>query len=142
MTKQCALILLTVCNVFIATSQTPVELEKFISKFEKAVISHNYNKVLKHTDADYRTEQHDAFLKGNTKQFIDELFCGYEIQSDAFINFKLTDIDALSVQEVFQNSESDYTMSWLVNSKELGSAKCQLHITKKKNKWGVVGAVG
>ncbi len=44
MTKQCALILLTVCNVFIATSQTPVELEKFISKFEKAVTSHNYNK--------------------------------------------------------------------------------------------------
>ncbi|MBP8753847.1 MAG: hypothetical protein KBH39_06460 [Chitinophagales bacterium] len=142
MTKQCALILLTVCNVFIATSQTPVELEKFISKFEKAVTAHKYNKELKLTDADYRAEQHDDFLSGNTKQFIDELFSGYEIQTDTFINFKLTDIDALTVQEVFQNSHTDYTMSWLVSSKKTGSAKCQLHITKKKNKWGVVGAVG
>ncbi|MBK8486782.1 MAG: hypothetical protein IPL48_03235 [Bacteroidetes bacterium] len=142
MTKQCALILLMLCNVFIATSQTPVELEKFISKFEKAVISHNYKKVLKLTDADYKSEQHDVLLKGNTKQFIDELFSGYDIQTDAFINFKLTEIDALSVQEVFQNSVSDYIISWLVTSKNSGTAKCQLHITKKKNKWGVVGAFG
>lgn len=142
MTKQWSFFLLLFCSTILVQAQTQPGLEKYLSKFEKAVITHNYKALLKLSDADYKAEQHDAFLSGNTRQFIDELLSGYQLQTNAFINFRLSDIDAISIKEIVGVSEEEYTVHWLIISNQSGTATCSLTIAKKGKKWGYVGAVG
>lgn len=121
--------------------QTSADILSAVSNIETAVMSHKYKKVLRLSDADYRSEQHDDFLAGNTRQFVDELFSGYHIQTNAYINFKLADIDAISTKSIEQISETEYIVHWLVISNVKGTAICSLTIRKSKNKWGYIGAV-
>ena len=66
------------------------ELELFIQKFMSAANNRNVDSVMMMMDPAYKMEQHDRFLKGNTKQFLNELFCGNLTDGSGFkcVKFK------------------------------------------------------
>lgn len=57
-----------------AKTETPVE--GFATEFEQSVLTHKPEEILKFMTNVYVKEQHDEFLEGRTKQFLNEFFCG------------------------------------------------------------------
>ena len=97
--KRCTVLFLFSFLVFGAWCQEiDAKQIDFINQFSEAVSSHNQSKVIKCTDKDYRNEQID-FLGGNKKQFVDELFGGFDIQSGEYINLQLEEIELIHVIE-------------------------------------------
>ncbi|MFN3939514.1 MAG: hypothetical protein ACK4IY_02930 [Chitinophagales bacterium] len=142
MTKQWSLFLLLLCNSCLLIGQIPDKLEKYLTKLEKAVANHSYNAVLKLTDTDYRKEQHDDFLQGNTKQFVDELLSGYSVETNIFVNHTLNDISSITRSTIHAESENSVYVAYLLLSDYNPPINCTLHFVKRTKKWGIVGAVG
>lgn len=108
----------------------PEDLALFIEKFKAAVTSHNPDEVMNLMDPDYKKEQHDAFLKGNTLQFLDEFFCGYDpADGETYECMKFAEIASLKLTTVipdielyivlFHVTDSDSTVevTWMISAK-------------------------
>ena len=116
----------------IASAQdAPPNLKKFLDGFISAVTSHNTELVMSLMDADYKKEQHDAFLKGNTQQFLDKFFCGYDpADGETYECMKFKEVSQLKLTSVlpdtglyivqFHVTDSDSTVevTWIVSAKE------------------------
>lgn len=74
------------------------ETDVFVQKFIDAVKSKNTSKIMACMDADYVRDQHDQFLKGNTKQFIDELFGGSAEKTGEWKNTPLKKIKNIELK--------------------------------------------
>ena len=97
------------CSTVKTTSSQEDEakaISKFLVDFEKAVVSHDSKKLLKLIDRNYLNEQCYGFLKGNTEQFINELFCGNLVNEDKFQCLTFIQIDRLELVE--QERQDDY----------------------------------
>lgn len=108
----------------------PEALKQFLETFTTAVASHNPDAVMNLMDADYKKEQHDAFLKGNTQQFLDEFFCGYDpADGETYECMKFNEVVKLELSNVipdielyivmFHVTDSDSTVevTWMVSAK-------------------------
>jgi hypothetical protein len=120
---------LAVINTAFA-QEVPKDLQQFLDKFFLAVTSHNSAEVMNLMDPDYKKEQHDAFLKGNTKQFLDEFFCGYDpadgetyecMKFNEVIKLELSshipDIELYIVMVHVTDSDSTVEVTWMVSAK-------------------------
>lgn len=115
--------------------------QKYIRDFTSAVSNHNSKKVIKLLDKTYRKEQL-TFLEGNKKQFINELFSGYEIDSDNYVNVAFTEILSFTVVEVIKLKGGEgYTYIFNIKYGNV-DIYCSLLLKQKGNKYGFVGAVG
>jgi hypothetical protein len=98
--------------IFLSTtlySQNPSEkdIKTFCNSFANTIVSGDLNNALNYFDPDYKRVQHDEYLAGNTKQFIQEFLAGYNnfccfkrtmrtpsidnIKSIKLVNIKYTD---------------------------------------------------
>jgi hypothetical protein len=123
----------------------PEDLKAFLNKFSAAVLAHNTEQVMALMDADYKKEQHDAFLKGDTQQFLDKFFCGYDpadgeryecIKFNEVIKLEHTstipDVDLYIVLFHVTDSDSKVEVTWIVSA-----------ITEDgKTNFGMVGTYG
>lgn len=123
----------------------PDDLKAFLDKFSAAVLAHNTDLVMSLMDEDYRKEQHDAFLKGNTQQFLDQFFCGYDpadgeryecIKFNEVAKLELTsaipDVDLYIVLFHVTDSDSTVEVTWIVSAKAVDG----------KTNFGMVGTYG
>ncbi|PHR31184.1 MAG: hypothetical protein COA38_08415, partial [Fluviicola sp.] len=90
----------------------------FVNKFNNAVVAHKQGKVIKLTDKGYRSGQ-IKFLDGNEKQYVNELFGGIDIHTEEYINLKLTDIENIEVQDVFNRGNGDWEYVFHIKSGEI-----------------------
>ena len=58
------------------SAKTESSVESFTTEFEQSVLTHKPEEILKFMTNSYVKEQHDEFLEGRTKQFLNEFFCG------------------------------------------------------------------
>ena len=112
----------------------------FVNKFNNAVVAHKQGKVIKLTDKGYRSEQ-VKFLDGNKEQFVNELFGGIDIHTELYINLKLTDIENIEVQDVFNRGNGDWEYVFLIKSGEVIVERSLLLRQTEKN-YGFIGSQG
>lgn len=129
----------------INAQDVPDDLKAFLDKFSTAVLAHDVQQVMDLMDKDYREEQHDAFLKGNTQQFLDEFFCGYDItdgEKYECIKFNevsklehtttIPDVDLYIVLFHVTDSDSTIEVTWIVSA----------IATDGKTNFGMIGTYG
>jgi CRISPR/Cas system-associated protein Csx1 len=112
----------------------------FLKKFCKAVVTHKKSKVIKCMDHEYRTNQIE-FLKGNKQQFVDELFGGYDVETDEYVNVKLDEIENIVIENTNELSNGTCVYTFLLITKDR-TVMTNLDLVKKEGKFGFVGAVG
>lgn len=140
------LVFLAMSGLSTAQTVNDKDIENFCKGFVKTVNKHDMKASLGYFDTNYRIEQHDKFLEGNTKQFVEEFLSGYsdEIQSIGVLyvpdfyeikKIKLSGIDFVDdnicyvVFEIRMNSGNSYVMA--------------AHILfQSKSNMGFVGAMG
>ena len=111
-----------------------------MNKFNNAVVAHKQGKVIKLTDKGYRSEQ-VKFLDGNKEQFVNELFGGIDIHTEEYINLKLTDIENIEVQDVFNRGNGDWEYVFHIKSGEIIVERSLLLRQTEKN-YGFIGSQG
>ena len=124
--------------------QAQQDLAPFLAGFEKAAEKHKYKKVLAYMDHDHRVEQHDRFLQGRTKQFIDEFFCGYEsLTHDGYHNIGLDRVEDLQLIYLEYHAGS-WEATYRILTTDGGTYYYQYLIVwdEERRRLGFVGAVG
>ena len=61
------------------------QLIAFLNQFDTVVAAHDWNAVVELMDKNYKTEQLDNMLQGDTLQFIEEFFCGLTKETNEFL---------------------------------------------------------
>ena len=112
----------------------------FVNKFYKAVVSHKQGKVIKLMDKAYRKEQ-IKFLDGNKEQFVNELFGGVDINSKKYVNLKLTEIENIEIQDVFDRGTDEWEYVFHVKAGDR-MVKRSLMLRKSGKKYGFIGSQG
>ena len=110
--------------------EMPEDLSVFVQTFSEAVLNHNTESIMNLMDVDYKKEQHDAFLKGNTQEFIDRFFCGYDVSDgETYECMKLDNISKIEITTVLPDTElyivlfhvtdqdSTIEITWMISAK-------------------------
>lgn len=126
------------------TSATPTE--NFTTEFEQTVLKHKPDEILKFMTNDYVKEQHDEFLQGRTKQFLNEFFCGNTDTKPS--KFKCVD-DITQIKEIVRvsitptNYGHEYVFKIKINNEWI-RVNCSISNSPSKHnpKMGLVGASG
>lgn len=119
-------------------------VEEFLQKFEQATLLHNKTLLLDLMDKDYRVEQHDKAMKGNTDQFLNQFYCGYRTDGQGLRCQKYTEITGMTRVELLPN-DGNYTATYNVSVKEITVNISWLVMVKKQGKavtYGLYGAQG
>lgn len=127
-----------------AQSNTPDAVLQFIARFEKAVITHQYDSVMRYMDKEYVRLQHNKMLKKNTVQFIDEFFGGNE-QPDRSGNYtagRLTDISEISVHNIENLGNEEYGVLFKITQSGSGVHYCNVLLRTFKKRLGFFGVMG
>ncbi len=114
----------------------------FANKFIQAVGDHDQKKVIKMLDKEYRKEQL-AFLNGNKKQLVDELFGGEDMKDPSvYANIKLENVLKIEIAEVIPlKGNNKYNYIFRVRDGQF-DILTTLILKKKGKKFGFVGAFG
>lgn len=112
----------------------------FVKQFYIAVVAHKQSKVIKLMDKGYRKEQ-IKFLGGNKEQFVNELFGGIDIHTEQYVNLKLTDIENIEIQDVFDRGNGEWEYIFHIKAGEL-LIKRSLWLNQSGKKYGFIGTSG
>ena len=128
------------------TSKTDKKaLKQFLKELPDVAIHQHYTVLMEYMDADYVKEQHDINLNGDDLQFVNEIFCGNDINDDSFHCINQNEITSFEIKLVEQIEDTKYKI--LINVGDaVNTVACKMLISKKiidgKPKFGLVGAVG
>lgn len=125
---------------------TNKDIKKFCKGFITAVNKHDLSACLNYFDNDYRVAQHDKFLGGNTKQFVEEFLAGYSEKLAPDGNMYVPDFDNIGNIELtaidFAGENECYVVFRItLKSENYFEAGVMIHYYSKK-KMGFVGAMG
>jgi len=120
-------------------------MKMFLKELPKVVLEQHYTILMMYMDADYLKEQHDGFLNGNDLQFVNEIFCGDDINDNSYHCIEQQKITFFEIKLVEQVEDTKYKALFIVGDNK-NKVACKLLISKKmvdgKIKMGIVGAVG
>jgi hypothetical protein len=120
-------------------------LTHFIKELPDVAIHQHYTILMEYMDSDYLKEQHDINLNGDDLQFVNEIFCGNDINDNSFHCINQNEITSFDIKLVEQIDESKYKI--LINVGDaVNTVACKLLVSKKvidgQPKFGLLGAVG
>lgn len=138
--KLVTFLFLLCCNLSIA-QMLDDEGQRFIHSFEMAVREHNTKDVFRHLDKKYRKEQ-IRFLKGNKKQFINELFSG-ENEAGSYMTPEFNTIHSITLVDAkeLEGEIATYEVGFEVDIPDY-TLYSTLILVRKKKKYVLIGAVG
>lgn len=119
-------------------------VEEFLQRFEQATLAHNKTLLLDLMDHDYKVEQHDKVLKGNTEQFLNQFYCGYRTDGQGYRCQKYPEITGMKRVELLPN-DGNYTATYHVFTKDIAVNISWLIMVKKQGKsvtYGLYGSQG
>ncbi len=121
-----------------------VELQNYLKTLEQTILAHDINGMMELIDKDYVKEQHDKNLEGRTQQFIDELFCGFELNNGPFLCIPFTDVQKANYTAIV-DLEDGYRVFYEISSANK-TISLDWWITAKiydgKIVYGIYGAMG
>ncbi len=120
--------------------EIPTEHQKVVHLFINGVKNHSEKDILKAMDKKYRKEQ-IKFLKGNKKQFIDELFGGEDLTTHEYENQSLNTIEDIELYSIIKDKEGNYKYIFKSLSAD-SEILFTLFLTKRGLKYGFEGARG
>lgn len=135
------------CPSFLSAQdvEAPEDLKVFLNGFVEAAKAGNKDQIMALMDADYKKEQHDAFLEGDTEKFLNKFFCGYDpsdgerYECMVYTNLKelklttvLPDTDLYIVLFHVTDNDSTVEVTWIVSAKKIDG----------KPNYGMVGTYG
>lgn len=138
--KFLTILFLICCNLSFA-QLLDEEGQSFIHSFEQAVRAHDSKAVMKHLDKKYRKEQ-VKFLKGNTAQFLNELFSG-ENEAGSYMTPNFDSINSIVLVDAkeLEGEIPTYEVGFEVDIPDY-TLYSTLILVRKKNKYFLIGAVG
>jgi len=116
-------------------------VEEFLQKFEQATLLHNKTLLLDLMDKDYKVEQHDKVLKGNTDQFLNQFYCGYRTDGQGYRCQKYMEITSMKRVELLPN-DANYTVTYHVFTKDIAVNISWLVMVKKQGRTVTYGLYG
>lgn len=120
-------------------------MKTFLKELPEVALHQHYTILMNYMDADYVKEQHDDFLNGNDIQFVDEIFCGEDINDQSYHCIEQKNITFFETKLVEQIEDTKYKALFIVGDNQHKVA-CKMLISKKitdgKVVFGIVGAVG
>jgi hypothetical protein len=127
------------------TKKDKKNLTRFLKELPDVAIHQHYTILMEYMDGDYIKEQHDINLNGDDLQFVNEIFCGNDINDNSFHCINQNEITSFDIQLVEQIDETKYKI--LINVGDaVNTVACELLISKKvvngQTKFGLLGAVG
>lgn len=126
-------------------TQDKKAMKTFLNEIKNVALNKHYTELMTYMDSDYLKEQHDYFLKGNDLKFVNEIFCGNDINDDSFHCIEQHNISYFETKEISQIEDTKYKGLFIVGD-ESNKVACKLLISKKivegKVKFGIVGAIG
>jgi hypothetical protein len=139
----CALFMLFVFGLS-AQEKVSESVTNFITKFETAVLTHNYDSIMEYMDAEYVKDQYKKLLKKDEEQFIDEFFGGYENieTSEGFTNTRLQDIFGIKLYKIKLQEENEYSVIFEITRVSGYKHYNQVVLRLYKNHLGFFGAMG
>ena len=128
------------------TSNTDKKALKIFLKELPDVAKHkHYTVLMEYMDTDYLKEQHDMNLKGDDLQFVNEIFCGNDINDNTFHCINQNEITNFEIVLIEQIVETKYKILIHVGD-AINTVACKMLISRKmvngKPKFGLVGAIG
>lgn len=102
-----------------ASNMAGLGFDEFLQNFEKAALSHDPLQLMQFMNKDYKTEQHDKFLAGNTDKFFSVFFSGEQKNADGgpLINYKK--ISSLEKVSTTMLSTKDVSVTYKVKAEGL-----------------------
>lgn len=120
-------------------------MKTFLKEIKDVALNKHYTELMTYMDSDYLREQHDYFLKGNDLKFVNEIFCGNDVNDDSFHCIEQQSISYFETKEISQIEDTKYKALFHVGN-ENNKVACKLLISKKivdgQIKFGIVGAIG
>lgn len=133
-------------SIISAKSKLPKEAKTTIKTFQKSVKAHDQSGIMSTLESNYVKEQHDGFLEGRTEQFINELLCGTDLQSDKFQCAKLDDILSIKLATYDIMDDKIYVRYTVTTSDKKIDIELYLFPTKYENTdkttYKFIGAIG
>jgi len=123
----------------------PPNLEVYLNNVEKTALSHDAQGFMQLLDANYVREQHDHFLNGRTEQFLNELFCGNEVDKEGYQCLNFNEINHIQQLKIVKNGQDSFRAYYRVSDKEhTVEVDWYIHIfnAEEGQKIGLIGAVG
>jgi len=116
----------------------------FLKNYEKDVLKHNTEKVLLLMDKEYLSEQHDNNLRGNTKQFLDEFFCGNLTNKEGFVCIKFINVTQMERLKIIEKENSFIVKYRIVSKQNEIETEWDVSMQTIEGKiiFGLIGAVG
>lgn len=71
-----ACMLLSSFSTYAPADDNDPGVDSFLNLFLEASLMHNQQRLMAMMDQEYKEKQHDKVYKGNTRKFLDQLFCG------------------------------------------------------------------
>lgn len=140
------ILLLIFSGSLIAQDENYKEIRKHCNRFASAVKKHDSKACLNYFDTDYRIKQHDQFLEGNTKQFLDEFFAGEYTNGNTTIDFYVPDFYSIVSVKCIGLDYIDENICLVVleiTMKDGGSLSSLVHVLyRSKGNMGFVGSMG
>ncbi len=120
-------------------------LKQFLKELPDVAIHQHYTVLMEYMDSDYVKEQHDENLNGDDLQFVNEIFCGNDINDNSFHCINQNEITSFDIKLVEQIEDTKYKILIYVGD-AVNTVASKLLISKKivngQPKFGLVGAVG
>ena len=117
------------------------ELCHFLSSFKDAVEQHEKKSLLRLMDQEYKTNQHDRFLKGRTDQFLSEFLAGKKQSDGQYLTPDINKIEQIEFQDITLGIYG-YELRFQIHYQhEILENDC-LIVIAKKNKQTTLGLVG
>lgn len=122
-------------------SKQKKEIVKFSRHIEKVVVFHEAEHFIKHFDPAYTKEQLEGNLKGNSEQFLNEIFCGKN-EAAEFKCLKFDQIKTMDLVEIIDMKEDRYTLKYKLSDEEGQSVTAEIFIKKNETSFYLYSAVG
>jgi len=123
-------------------TETSASMHKFLTRFEKSILKHDHNKLMKFMHKNYVQEQHDKFLEGRTEQFINELFCGDNLKHNQFECIKLSQIQKITRLRIEKNGHFQRIVYRIETQNTQVEIVLGIQKQADNKKYGLNGAVG
>ena len=144
-----SILLITACSSVKYLPETNKQdkkaLKQFLKELPDVAIHQHYTVLMEYMDSDYVKEQHDENLNGDDLQFVNEIFCGNDINDNSFHCINQNEITSFDIKLVEQIEDTKYKILIYVGD-AVNTVASKLLISKKivngQPKFGLVGAVG
>jgi len=105
-------------------------LKRFLKELPDVALNKHYTVLMEYMDADYLKEQHDINLNGDDLQFVNEIFCGEDINDNSYHCINQNEITSFDIKLVEQIEDTKYKILFYVGD-AVNTVACKLLISKK-----------